>query len=88
MSLESLIQSGRIADIILAILVIEMAVVGIAMRRAAALPQLLAGMAAGGSLVLALRAALTDTGSGPIALFLTLGLLAHVIELRLAWKTK
>jgi hypothetical protein len=88
MSWQNLIESGRIADVILVLLVIEAAVIGIMMRRAAPFKQMLAGLAAGGCLVLALRAALTNAGANPIALFLALSFLAHAIELGIAWKNR
>jgi flagellar biosynthesis protein FliR len=88
MSISDFYTSGRIADIVIAFLVLEAIALGLLMRRSPALPQLLAGLAAGLCLVLALRAALTNAGWRSLALFLTLSFLAHVIELGLAWRRR
>lgn len=85
MGLEAWVESGRIADLVLLVLVIEAVIVAIAWRRSAAGLQLLAGLVAGGCLVLALRAALVGQGTAWIFLYLALALLAHLIELRLVW---
>jgi hypothetical protein len=85
MTMSELFTGALIADIIIAVLVIEAAVLAVLLRRSAAFPQLLAGMAAGLCLVLALRAALTGAGWQSLALFLTLSFLAHAMELRLAF---
>lgn len=82
MSIESLITSGRIADIILIVLVLEAIWVRFLVTKdMKRYPTYIAGLAAGACLVLALRAALTDTGWVYVAIFLTLSLFAHVAEL-------
>jgi len=82
MSFESLITSGRIADVILIVLVLEALCVGFFLARGGKnyLPYI-AGLAAGGCLVLALRAALIDSGWLYVAVFLTLSLFAHAAEM-------
>ena len=79
-----LVRSGRIAEIALAILCLE-AVVLIVLcrqrRRADQLPGLLAHIAAGACLLLALRAALVDASWLAVALPLAGALVAHTIDL-------
>lgn len=82
--MEMLINSGRIAEIILVVMLLEAVIVGlVALKRddAFGLPGYLAGLAAGAFLVLALRAALAGSGWMQIAVFLACSLLAHVAEL-------
>jgi hypothetical protein len=89
MSLEWLITSGRIADVILAIVAIEAILTLFLIGRSSGLAACrgpLAGLAAGASLVLALRAALTGAGWPAIALFLSLGLVSHVAEV--LWRAR
>ena len=81
--LESLIASGRIADIMLGVMVLE--VIAIVLYRRArgggiALRPLILNIGAGGSLILALRASLTESGWSAIAGFLVLSLVFHVAD--------
>jgi hypothetical protein len=90
MSVEALISGGGIADVVLALLVLEGVVVGVAMRRTGfGLAGFTAGLAAGAFLVLALRAALAGSGWQAIATFLALAFVAHATELSIRlrrWK--
>ena len=82
--LGDLVRSGRIAEIALALIVIEAIVVSrIRTRhgRAALDVGLIAHLAAGGFLLLALRAALTGTGWETVAAWLFGGLVAHLVDL-------
>jgi hypothetical protein len=82
MTLNALFQSGAIAWIILMILVIEAVVLLKLMSGSAHLAAILAGIAAGACLVLALRAALTQGDLLEIALFLAMSGIAHILEIR------
>ena len=87
--LEELITTGRIVDIMLVFIAIEILAL-LAIRRAtgagiATLP-LLINIGAGGSLMLALRADLTGAGWQWVAFFLVVALLFHVIDLLLRWQ--
>ena len=84
-AVEALFASGRVVDIALALMALE--AVGLwAYRRARAQPFPLAdvawNLAAGACLLLALRAALTQTGWPWVALFLTAALVAHIGDFR------
>ena len=89
--MEQFITSGAVTVVILCVLVIEAVIVSVYLVRRNQKPRLpgfLAGLAAGGCLVLALREALTNGGWVMIAIFLTLSFLAHAIELALKlWGT-
>ena len=84
--LESLVTSGRIVDIALAFLVIELVILVVltqsGRRRVRTLP-LLVNAGAGGSLMLALRAALTDAGWPLITSFLLAALVFHGADVAL-----
>ncbi len=86
--LEELIQSGRIVDIMIAVIVLETLVL-LAYRRTTgrgiAPGRLIANIGAGGSLMLALRAVFADAHWGIIAACLIASLLFHVTDLRLRW---
>jgi sugar phosphate permease len=83
--LEALFASGRIVDIAVALMLAETAAIWL-YRRARGRPVALADLAwnvvAGASLLLALRAALTDAGWMWIAGFLTAALIAHIGDTR------
>ncbi|MEO8937107.1 MAG: hypothetical protein ABI277_15415 [Burkholderiaceae bacterium] len=73
-----------IADIVLAVLLLEAAVLAVAGRRITRLPRfrvLLPTLAAGLFLVLALRSAVAGERAEVVALFLALGGVAHVVDL-------
>jgi hypothetical protein len=75
--LEALIESGSVTLIILAILVAEALFYILYFKR---LRTMLATLAAGACLVLALRAALLQHGSSEIGFFLGAGFIFHVLE--------
>lgn len=82
--MEQLISGGGIADVILAALAVEVAVVGFILwrrRNVAALYSFIAASLAGGSLVLALKAALGEAGWPFVAIYLLAALLAHGADL-------
>lgn len=81
MSLQSLFQSGNVAFIIVAIILAEGLFFARYIKR---YPGLLAGLAAGAFLVLALRAALLQQSWTVIALFLFLSFAFHILEV-LQW---
>ena len=89
--MEEFITGGTITGVILAVLVIEAVTVSVYLlrtRRTLHLLGFLAGLAAGGFLVLALREALTGGGGVLLAIFLSLSFLAHALELALRlWGT-
>lgn len=77
--------SGRIIDLILALVMLEviaLAFLRVAKGRAVPLSGLLLTIAAGACLMLALRAALTGADWWWIALALTAALIAHLVDLR------
>lgn len=81
--LTDMIGSGRMIDVILALVVLEAAAL-LVWRRAKGPPylrDLAANLVAGAMLLLALRAALTDAGAAAVALWLFLALLAHIADL-------
>ncbi len=79
--LEQLISSGRIVDIMLAFFVLEVAALLIFRGRQIRFLPLLANIGAGGSLMLALRASLTEAGWTWIAVWLIAALVFHVADL-------
>ena len=89
--LEQLIETGRIVDIALAVLVAEIIVI-LALRRSsgAGVParSLLINAGAGGSLMLALRAALTDAGWTWVAAFLVAALVFHAADIAQRWQRR
>ena len=86
--IEALIQSGRIVDIMILFIVLEIAFVELWRRRRGrgigTLP-LLVNIGAGGSLMLALRACLVDSGWHWVAAFLVAALVFHVADLKIRW---
>ena len=87
--MASLFASGRIVDLILAAVAVEAVLLaGLRYRFGAgpALPGLLANLAAGSALMLALRAALTGSAWPVVAAFMLAGLLAHGIDLALRFR--
>ena len=84
--MDEFIRSGRMADLILVGLAVELAVVGFYLWKRGerlALLSFVASSLAGGALVLALRAALREDGWLFVAIYLAAGLLAHVADLAL-----
>ena len=87
--LEDLFASGRIADLILALVVIEAAALLLLYRatgRGIPARQLLPNLAAGATLVMALRSALLDQPWHVTALWLLLALIAHAADLFSRWR--
>lgn len=80
-----LVTSGRIVDVALGCLAIEVTVLALMRHRlpTGALAPMLAHLAAGAFLLLALRAALTGAGWPSIAILLLGGLVAHGCDLAL-----
>jgi hypothetical protein len=82
--MEDFVQSGRLTDVILVVMAVEVAVFGFFLWRrnqGLGLLAFVASILSGGSLVLALRAALTDAGWQYVALYITASLLAHLAEI-------
>lgn len=86
--MSELFESGRIVDLLLVFMSVEGGVLWLYRRRTGRgvpTPTLFAGLAAGACLLLALRAALAESGWGPIGLWLALALVAHLADLRGRW---
>ncbi|WP_462322031.1 hypothetical protein [Halochromatium sp.] len=88
--MAQLFASGKIIDIILMLVLVEMAALEIVYRitrRAPSLMQLLPNLAAGFLLLLSLRAAIADLSWYLIALPLGLALIAHGFDLMERWRS-
>jgi hypothetical protein len=84
--MEEFIRSGRIADVILVAIAAEIAIVGFYLWRreqGLALLSFVASGLAGGSLVLAFRALLRESGWLFVAIYLAAALLAHLADIAL-----
>jgi len=82
--MEALFSSGRVADLVLAVMAIEFALLAVARRRRdppGPLAPLAWTFASGAALVVALRFALTDAGWPWIAAALSAALVAHMGDL-------
>ena len=82
--MEDFVQSGRLTNVILVIMAVELAVFSFFLWRrnqGLGLLSFVASMLSGASLVLALRAALTDAGWFYVALYISASLLAHLAEI-------
>jgi hypothetical protein len=85
--MESLFASGRIVDIILLLVAGEALVLAWLGRRGGPpLTSLLANLASGAALMLALRAALAGTGWTAVAGWMLAGLVAHLADLGLRFR--
>ncbi|MDQ0327381.1 putative membrane protein [Rhodopseudomonas julia] len=87
--MAGLIESGRVADFILLLVVVEAIGLVYFYRRTGhgVRPlDLLINLAAGATLILALRAALVDAGWQAVAFFLALAGLAHLGDLVRRWR--
>lgn len=87
--LESLIASGRIVDLMLLVIAVEvMALTAyrLSTGRGLTVPALLLNVGAGGSLMVALRFVLTDAGTLAVAGALVAALVFHVGDLRWRWQ--
>ncbi len=88
---ESLFRSGRIADVVIAVMALEALVFAVAARtrsRTWSLSALLAGLLPGLFLVLALKAALVQAPSLWIAAALSAALVAHLVDVRLRLRSR
>ncbi len=86
--ISDLIESGRIIDIILALVAAEALLLILVHKFWGRGPQpsrLIANLAAGSSLLLAVKAALLDAGPHVIAAMLLVSLLAHLWDLAMRW---
>ncbi|MCJ2123337.1 hypothetical protein [Methylobacterium sp. J-077] len=85
--MEALFASGRIVDAILALVAAEALLLArLARRRGLAVPPLLANLASGAALMLALRAALVGSGWEVVAGWMLAGLAAHLTDLGLRFR--
>ena len=87
-ALASWFASGRIIDAILLLVAGEALVLAwVGRRRGLPLPSLLANLASGAALMLALRAALVGAGWIAVAGWMLAGLVAHLADLTLRFRT-
>ena len=87
--IESLIESGRIVDVMAVFVAIEIVCLVLYWRRTGrGIPPraLLLNIGAGGSLMLALRAALVGASSASVAAWLLGALVFHVADLAQRWR--
>jgi len=85
-TIESLFRSGHIADVVIAVMVLEALVLAVAARarsRIWSLSAMLAGLLPGLFLVLALRAALVQASPLWIAAALSAALVTHLLDMHL-----
>lgn len=89
MNLSNVISSGRIVDIMVLFVIVEVAILIFYWRRTGrgipAVP-LMVNISAGGSLMLALGATLKGYSTSVIALCLIASLVFHFTDLALRWK--
>ncbi len=87
--LEALLGSGRIVDLMIVLLVLEIILITTLRKTKgvgiAPLP-LVVNICAGASIMLALRASLTEAGWQHIAVFLLCALVFHIWDLVLRWQ--
>ncbi len=89
-SLESVILSGRIVDLMLVFIALEIVLFAWLRRHrrgAFGLPALLVNIGAGASLMLALRASLTQSDWHWIAVFLVAALVFHLADVAGRWRS-
>lgn len=89
--MQSLIESGHIVDIVLAVLVLEVLALAVWHRRTGRGIAPLAAFlnaGAGGSIALALRAALADSGWQWVTLWLLAALVFHTADLARRWSAE
>lgn len=87
--MADLFGSGRIVDLILALIVVEAALLTLLhRRRGAGVPpaELLGQLASGAALLLALRSALVGASWTSTAAWLAVALVAHLVELARRWR--
>lgn len=89
--MAELFASGRLIDVILCLVLVEAIALTVIHRltgRGVAARELIGLLLAGGFLLLALRAALTDSAWLWVALWLTLALVAHIADLAMRWRSQ
>ena len=89
--LEDLVTSGRIVDIMIVFVIAEVVLLLFYERatgRGVAPYSLLVNIGAGGSLMLALRAAFSEADWTTIAACLVASLVFHTLDIRQRWKTE
>jgi len=87
--MSELFTSGRIVDLILALVVLELVVLAVVWtrsRRGVSPLALAANLASGACLLLALRAALTQASWQVAAAFLAAAFVAHLADLAQRWR--
>jgi hypothetical protein len=87
--MTELIASGRLIDLILALMLAEAVLLYVHRRRTGrglAARDIVVNLAAGASLMLAVRAALVDAAPGWIVACLGVSLVAHVADLAMRWQ--
>jgi hypothetical protein len=87
--MTELIASGRLIDLILVLMLVEAMLLYVHRRRTGrGLPagDIAVNLVAGASLMLAVRAALTDAAPGWIAACLAVSLFAHLADLAIRWR--
>jgi hypothetical protein len=88
--MQALFDGGHVVDLILLLMLVEAAALAVVRaRRGTGLPltALLPNLLAGACLLLALRAALTDSGVFSVSAWLTLGFVAHLTDLASRWRS-
>ncbi|MGF1620499.1 MAG: hypothetical protein ACFCUR_07790 [Rhodomicrobiaceae bacterium] len=80
--MEQLFTSGRVVDLILALMIAEYIALWLYLGRSVVALRLAGYLASGAFLLLALRVALTDGGWIWIALFLAAAFTVHLLDLR------
>ena len=85
--MDALFASGRIIDAVLLLVAVEASILAwIGRRRGLPLASLLANLASGAALMLALRAALVGAGWIAVAGWMLAGLIAHLADLSLRFR--
>lgn len=87
--IEDLLSSGRIVDLMLVFIVLEVVAIQLIRRSTGAgiaMIPLLTNIGAGGSVMLALRAELTGAGWNWVAGFLLSALVFHAVDLWQRWE--
>jgi hypothetical protein len=80
--MEALFSSGRVVDVALCVMALEILAVGLLRRSGAAAREVAAAVLPGALLLLALRAALVGGPWTSVAAWLSAALVAHVFDLR------
>jgi hypothetical protein len=86
--LQSAIASGRLVELVLLLVAVEIALITLRAARGRGGAALLPALFAGAGLLLALRAALTGGPPLAVAGWLTAAGLFHLLDLRLRWRAR